>query len=516
MSGVQLFLDRAAGSYPERIAIVHGDAQTSYRALQTASFQLAHKLGSLGLARGARIATWMPNHTASFVCMFAISRTPHVWMPINHRAALREAVELLVDFGASWLFVHSVFAPHLAAIRAAVPGLQGIVCVDRALEDVPQMDAWMQDAPATEPTLLVQPLDTAVLRTTGGSTGRPKGVQRTHLCQSLQVMDYLAALPYDTPPRNLVLAPLSHAAGSAAMPIFELGGTHHILDSTAPDDILQTIARQRITTVFMPPTLIYALLAAPGIRDADLSSLRYLIYGTAPMSRSKLLEAWEVFGPVFTQIYGMTEASSTISIMTPREHADALRDHPERLASCGRGSANYRLKIAAKDGTPLPPGEIGEVACMSSEIMSGYFNNEAATRETVRDGWLYTGDVGFADAQGYVHIVDRIKDIIISGGFNVYPGEVEQAVFSHPAVQDCAVVGAPDERWGEAVTAVVELKPGAALQAAELIAHCKSLLGSVKCPKHVHVWADLPRSPVGKVLRKDVRAAFWKDAARAI
>ncbi|MFJ5483643.1 AMP-binding protein [Pectobacterium actinidiae] len=516
MSGIQLFLDRSADSFPSRIAISYGDLDVSYGELQRDSFRLANKIAGLGLVDGARVATWMPNHPASFLCMFAINRTTSVWMPLNHRSSLHEALELLVDFDASWLFIHSEFAAHVDAIRTRAPSLLGIVCVDRELDGAPFLDEWVSDAPPNEPRVLVRPMDTAVLRTTGGSTGKPKGVQRSNLCQSLQVMDYLAALPYDEPPRNLVLAPLSHAAGSAAIPIFEKAGTQVILNSTSPQDILQSIQTHRITTVFMPPTLIYALLAFPRLREYDLSSLRYLIYGTAPMSKSKLIEGWDVFGPVFTQIYGMTEASSTISIMTPKEHAAALHKHPERLASCGRGSANYRIKIAAKDGTALPPRQIGEVACLSSEIMTGYYQNEEATRETVRDGWLYTGDVGFVDEEGYLHIVDRIKDIIISGGFNVYPGEVEQVIFSHPAIRDCAVVGAPDDKWGEAVTAVVELKPGASIEPAELIAHCKTLLGSVKCPKTVHVWADLPRSPVGKVLRKSVRAEFWKSASRAI
>lgn len=516
MSGVQLFLDRSADCYPDRVAVEFEGAAMSYRQLQRASIQLANRLLALQLEKGGRVATWMPNHPASFVCMFGINRTNQVWMPLNHRASAHEAIELLSDFEVSWLFVHSDFAAYLEMLRLKVPSLRGIVCVDRACGQIPFLDDWLADASIAEPAVRIEPLDTAVLRTTGGSTGKPKGVQRTNLCQSLQVMDYLVALPYDTPPRNLVLSPLSHAAGSAALPIFEKAGTQFILNSTAPADILRSIEHHRITTVFMPPTLIYTLLASPEIDRYDLSSLRYLIYGTAPMSRQKLVEGWAVFGPVFTQIYGMTEASSTISIMTPAEHARALADHPDRLASCGRGAANYRMKIAGQDGQPLPAREVGEVACFSSEIMTGYFRNDTATREAVRDGWLYTGDVGYMDEEGYVHIVDRIKDIIISGGFNVYPGEVEQVLFTHPSVKDCAVVGAPDEKWGEAVTAVIELKPGASADAAELIAHCKTRLGSVKCPRNVYVWDDLPRSPLGKVLRKNVRAEFWKDASRVI
>ncbi|SAI57553.1 ligase [Bordetella ansorpii] len=514
--GIHGFLDRSAQAWPQRDAVVFEERGITYETLRADSCRIAHQLLALDLEPGARIATYMVNHPAAFACQFGIDRTPHAWLPLNYKSSLDEAVDIMNDFSAQWLFVHSSLDVDVRALRTRVPTLRGVICVDRALEGAPFLDEWIAQASSDDPGVPVGAFGTAVLRTTGGSTGKPKGVMRTHLCQVLQVADYLAALPYDEPPRNLVLTPLSHAAGSSATPVFELGGTHYILNSTAAGDILASIERHRITTVFMPPTMIYNLLVHPGARGVDLSSLKYLIYGSAPMSQQKLREAWELFGPVLTQVYGMTEASSTISIMTPREHAHALAHRPQRLSSCGRGSANYRIRIVRPDGGTAQAGELGEVACASYEVMSGYFANPGATEQAVQHGWLRTGDIGYQDEEGYLYIVDRLKDVIISGGFNVYPGEVEQVVFQHPAVKDCAVVGAPDDKWGEAVTAVIELKPGSALDPDELMVHCRTRLSGVKSPKRVLVWDTLPKSPAGKVLRKDVRAHFWQDLERKI
>jgi acyl-CoA synthetase (AMP-forming)/AMP-acid ligase II len=514
--GVSSFLDRGAVAYPDRAAIVFEGREISYRQLRDQSNKIANRLMETELAAGARVATYMPNDPASFACQFGIDRTPFVWLPLNPKSSSHEVASIMANFQAEWLFIHSDFAGHLDLIRAEVGSLRGIVCVDAQIRDLMALDVWLADASDEEPFTRIEPLDTAVLRTTGGSTGKPKGVQRTNLCQILQTADYLSALPYDAPPRNLILAPLSHAGGSAAMPIFASFGTQYILNSTAPKDILAFIEAHAITTVFMPPTLIYNLLACETIRHYDLSSLKYLIYGTAPMSVQKFREAWEVFGPVLAQIYGMTEASSSISIMTPAEYSDALNNNGERLASCGRGSVNYRLRVTDKSGKEVEPRTVGEVTCASHEVMTGYADDASGTNAAIRDGWLLTGDLGYMDEDGYVYIVDRLKDIIISGGFNVYPGEVEQVVFTHPAVKDCAVVGVPDEKWGEVVTAVVELKHGSVETSADILSFCRERLGGVKSPKALHIWEALPKSPLGKVLRKQVRDHFWSDVSRRI
>jgi acyl-CoA synthetase (AMP-forming)/AMP-acid ligase II len=267
----------------------------------------------------------------------------------------------------------------------------------------------------------------------------------------------------------------------------------------------------------MPPTLIYILLAHPDIGKYDYSSLRNLVYASAPMSVDKLVEAVEVFGPVLTQTYGQAEAAMICTFFSPRDHAEALEGNKRhRLASCGKATPLMRVEVMDDDGRLLPRGERGEIVVRGGLVMKGYYKNPQATAEVSTFGWHHTGDIGVIDEDGFVYIVDRKKDMIISGGFNVFPSEVEQVLWSHPAVQDCAVIGVPDEKWGEAVKAVVELKPDAKAEAAELIALAREKLGGVKAPKSVDFVATLPRSPVGKVLKKDLRATYWAGRERKI
>jgi acyl-CoA synthetase (AMP-forming)/AMP-acid ligase II len=263
--------------------------------------------------------------------------------------------------------------------------------------------------------------------------------------------------------------------------------------------------------------VIYRLLDIPAIRQCDFSSLRYLLYGSAPMSVEKLKQAIDVFGPVLMGGYGQTEAPGTISFLRPEEHfVDGKLAPDERLSSVGRPSPLVRVEIFGDDNLPLTQGETGEICVRGDLVMKGYYNEPDKTAETIVDGWLHTGDVGHLDAEGYLHITDRKKDMIISGGFNVYPSEVEQVIWAHPAVQDCAVIGVPDDQWGEAVKAVVELNAGQTVTAEELIALCKSKLGSVKTPKSIDFVAALPRSTAGKVLKKELRKTYWAGQERKI
>ncbi|MEO8558658.1 MAG: AMP-binding protein, partial [Rhodospirillales bacterium] len=272
-----------------------------------------------------------------------------------------------------------------------------------------------------------------------------------------------------------------------------------------------------VTHIYMPPTLIYMMLAHPQVRNFDYSSLKNLVYASAPMSADKLVEALDVFGPVLTQTYGQAEACMICTFFSPAEHAEALKTNQrQRLTSCGRTTPFMRLEVMDDDGELLPRGERGEVVVRGGLVMKGYYNNPEATAEASKFGWHHTGDVGVIDEDGFVYIVDRKKDMIISGGFNIYPSEIEQVLWSHPAVQDCAVIGVPDEKWGEAVKAVIELKLGQQVAAEELLVLCRQKLGGMKTPKTVEFIDALPRSPVGKVLKKDLRARYWQGQARKI
>ncbi len=311
---------------------------------------------------------------------------------------------------------------------------------------------------------------------------------------------------------------MTHTAGLLSLPCTARGGTVVVVTKPDPALLLSAIAQHRVTELFLPPTVIYRLLDIPDLASkVDFSSLRYLMYGAAPMSVQKLKQAIEIIGPVMMGGYGQTECPASIAYLPPDAHfVDGKIAPDERLSSVGRPNPLVRVEIMDDANGILAPGETGEICVRGDLVMKGYYKAPDKTAETIIDGWLHTGDVGHIDAEGYLHITDRKKDMIISGGFNVYPSEVEQVIWAHPAVQDCAVIGVPDAAWGEAVKAVVELNAGQQVSAEELIALCKQKLGSVKAPKTIDFVASLPRSPVGKVLKKDLRARYWQNTSRKI
>ncbi|HEY4166833.1 MAG TPA: AMP-binding protein, partial [Reyranella sp.] len=412
----------------------------------------------------------------------------------------------------SFLFYHSSFAPYLPRIKEGCPKIRTFLCID-----APEFEAWLAKQGDAAPDLPDAPEDVAILISSGGTTGRPKGVQLTNRVIETMNSIFWATMPVEVPPVHLMVAPMTHAAGVSSFPLLPYGGTNIFMGTSDPGAILAAIEKHKVTHVYMPPTLIYILLAHPDIGKYDYSSLRRLIYAAAPMSVDKLVEAIKVFGPVLTQTYGQAEACMIATVFSREDHVAALESNKRhRLASCGRISPLMRLEIMSDDGRILPRGERGEIVLRGGLIMAGYYKNPQASAEASAHGWHHTGDIGVIDEDGFVYIVDRKKDMIISGGFNVFPSEVEQVLWGHPAVQDCAVIGVPDEKWGEAVKAVVELKPGAAATADELIALAKDKLGGVKAPKSVDFMAALPRSPVGKVLKKDLRATYWAGRERKI
>jgi acyl-CoA synthetase (AMP-forming)/AMP-acid ligase II len=323
---------------------------------------------------------------------------------------------------------------------------------------------------------------------------------------------------FDGPPVNLAVAPVTHAAGVIVFGHFAFAGTTIFMDVPDLDGMLDLIETRTVTTLFLPPTLIYMLLAHPRLADTDTSSLRYLISAAAPIAPEKLIEGVEKLGPVMCQAYGQTEAGFPLTWMSPAEIADAAADESRRgrLLSCGRPTLIATIEAMAEGGRILPPGETGEIVVRGPTVMSGYLNDPDATAEVQAHGWHHTGDIGYRDVDGYLYITDRKRDMIVSGGFNIFPFEIESVILAHPAVQDCAVIGVPDPKWGEAVKACVQLKPGAGMSEDELIASCKAAIGSMKAPKSVDFIDELPRSPVGKVLKRELRAPYWSGRDRLV
>jgi fatty-acyl-CoA synthase len=374
----------------------------------------------------------------------------------------------------------------------------------RTVVPLAELPAWLAEGgPAYDAT---PPDDTVMIVGTGGTTGRPKGVQLTDRNLETMTAIVLMSYPFTGRPVYLAMAPLTHAAGVLCFPVMALGGRIVVMPAPDAGAFVANVARHRVTHTFLPPTVIYHLLGHDDLPSTDLSSLQCFWYGAAPMSPTRLAEALDAIGPVMAQLFGQSEAPMMISTLSPAEHfrPDGTIAH-ERLASAGRPAPLVTVAIMDDRGELLPAGERGEIVVRSSLVMRGYYRNPEATAEASRFGWHHTGDIGYLDAEGYLFIVDRAKDMIITGGFNVYSAEVEQALMAHPDVRDCGVVGVPDEKWGERVVAVVQLHPDAIAEPAELISSVKARIGSVKAPKEVLVWPDLPRSTVGKVLKTRIK-----------
>jgi acyl-CoA synthetase (AMP-forming)/AMP-acid ligase II len=511
------FFDRGAALWPDRACFHDGQTATTYRAVSETSHRIAAGLRAAGIKTGAKVAVYSPNSARAFECILGILRAGAVWVPLNARNSIETNLYILQDSDCEWLFCHSDFREHAERIRSEAPEISGLVGIGEASAWDTPFDAWVAPHTASCARIEREPDDVAVIISTGGTTGYPKGVMLTHLNFETMIANFAAAMPFDKPPVHLVAAPITHAAGVMCFWTLAYGATHVIMKRVDLDPLLENIERFGVTILFLPPTAIYMLLAHPRVREIDYSSLEYFVYGAAPTSVDKLREAREVFGPVMAQLFGQAEAPMMCTFLPPREHPfDGSADAQKRLASCGRQTLLTPVEIMDEQGNLLGPGENGEIVVQGNLVMKGYYKHPELTAEVSRFGWHHTGDIGYKDEDGYVYIVDRAKDMIISGGMNVYPGEVERVIWAHPGVQDCAVIGVPDEKWGEAVKAVIEPKPGCTIDPAEIVALCKEKLGSVMAPKTVEVWDALPRSPVGKVLKKEIRKRFWEGRERII
>jgi len=508
-------LDRGCLLNPNGVAFTDGARSLTYVETRRAADRIAHRLRALGLDSRSVVAVCSPNHLLTFVAVLGILRAGCLWLPINARNGRDEIAHALVSHEARFAFYHSSLSQLLGDLLPQVDGLAGTAVIDGDGDDT--LSRWIAEGDDSPLDLDQDPDDVVAIRSTGGTTGPSKGVMITSRNYATLFASFLSCAAMPASPVHLAAAPLSHAAGTLCFLTLAYGGVNVVLPKAVPEDILASIERHRVTHLFLPPTLIYMLLSSPQIRSHDYGSLRCLVYAGAPMSVDRLQEALAVFGPVFVQGFGQAEAPFFCTCLSAAEHlVDPTSEAVKRLASCGRATPFSRVAIMDDGGRLLADGEVGEVVVRGDIVMKGYYRNPEATAEVSRFGWHHTGDIGYRDEEGYFYIVDRKRDLIISGGFNIAPAEIERVLWSHPAVQDCVVIGVPDERWGEAIKAVVELKPGATVSEAELQAICSERLGSMKKPRTVEFWPELPRSPVGKVLKREIRARFWSSSNRAI
>ncbi|UYV38690.1 AMP-binding protein [Rhodobacteraceae bacterium D3-12] len=504
-------------AFPDRACFVMGEQSWSYRETGSLIQRVANRLATEDLGEGAQGAVLSPNDAIAFTCVFGILKAGMSWVPLNAKNTADNNRYLCDAFDARIVFYHSSMSEMIKEIRPALPKVENFICLDRQIAGGPSLESWLGDITDVVANTKQDPEGMCMILPTGGTTGMPKGAMLSRKSLSVFNRTMLELCPHDEPPVYLAAAPLTHAAGLIAFPIMAKGGTTVITASPDPLNLMELVDKHQVTDLFLPPTVIYMMLAHPRVREFDYSSLRYFIYGAAPMSVTKLKEALEVFGPVMTQFFGQSEAPCTCCHLSPAEHLLNGTPAPDSvLSSCGRATPYVELAVLDENGDPMPDGERGELAVRSDLVMMGYYKNPEATAEASVRGWHLTGDIAVKDTEGYFHLVDRKKDMIITGGFNVFSTEVEQAVLSHEAVQDCAVIGVPDDKWGEAVKAIVQLRAGTAATESDLVKHAKSLLGSVKTPKTIEIWEDLPRSTVGKVLKRDIRNKFWAGRGRGI
>jgi acyl-CoA synthetase (AMP-forming)/AMP-acid ligase II len=510
------YFDRGVSRNPSRPCLVVAGTSRTYREVQDRSHRIANALISLGFAVAEKAAVVSPNCLTAFECVLGILRAEGVWVKVNFRNSAVENASVLDQLDTTVLFFHSSLAEQVTEFRRLCPKIHTYVCVDGVIEASYPLEDWIVDMQGNAPERGTGSDSLVSLTSTGGTTGRPKGVMASNLTWQTFIGNFHTCFPLRGPQVHLVVAPMAHAAGSFALIMTAAGATNVILPRFDAEAVMSAISQYRVTTLFLPPTAIYSMLAHPRVREFDYSSLQYFFYTAAPMSVAKLREAVSIFGPVMATMFGQVEAPATCTFMPPWELVEDGVINEKRLPSCGRQSLHTRVEIMNDAGQLLPRGQRGEIVVRGNLVMRGYYGNSQATAEASQFGWHHTGDVGYMDDDGYLFIVDRKKDMIISGGFNIYSAEVEQVLASHPAVQECAVIGIPDEKWGEAVSAVVQLKVGQSVSETELIEFAKERLGSIKAPKRVEFWAALPRSIAGKVLKAEIREKYWKHTDRRI
>jgi long-chain acyl-CoA synthetase len=440
--------------------------------------------------------------------------------PLHTRLAARELAHILNDSGALAIIVDDSFVPVLQAMAGELRSVKTLIYAGdgEAPEGFVDYERLLQTSSFEAPSVQVHENDLAGIFYTGGTAGIPRGVMLTHRNLTTNAYHMLAAGTYLHDDICLHTAPMFHLANGTAMySITWLGGTHTFVKSFEPKAVMEAIQRERVSVTVMVPLMISTLINHADFARYDLSSLRRLSYGGSPIPMDLLRKAMRMLGCMFSQSYGMTEASPLVSMLRPEDHVlEGTPDQLRRLASCGREIIGVQVRIWNEADEEVALGEVGEIVVRGPNVMHGYWNFPDETARVMRKGWYLTGDMGYFDKDGFIFLVDRRKDVIVSGGEKVYSTEVENAAYSHPAVLEAAVIGVPDARWGEAVKAVVVLRPGLTLSAQELIEHCRQRIAGFKLPKSVDFVAELPKSGVGKIMKRELRERYWAGQGRRI
>ena len=513
-------LTSSAASHPQSPAIVHGSLTMDYEQFNARVNRLSNALRRLGARPGDNVAILMVNCPQMLEAMFAVFKAGCGAVPINFRLHPSEFAFIIDNSEASVLITTDDFDQPIRQVRGDLPRVRHVITTGPAAGDVQNYDDVLDGESEQFVDVEVAPDDMAWLFYTSGTTGVPKGAMLSHRNLLGMTDRFYADIFPNFGDHEVVLhaAPLSHGSGFYGVPNVGRAAAHVFPESTSFDPawVLETIESQRVTNLFAAPAMIKRLVDCPAVDDTDVSSLKAFVWGGAPMMVEDLQQAMARF-PGMVQIYGLGETPMTITSLSQRDHVlDGNATQTKRLASAGTRRTDVEVAIVDGDDNFLPVGETGEVVTRSDVMTQGYWRYAEATTTTLRNGWLHTGDLGYFDSDGYLFLMDRSKDMIISGGENIYPREIEEVLARHPAVREVAVIGVPDEQWGEAIKAVVSLVAGLNATEEELVAYCKSNIASYKKPKSVDFVAEIPKNNYGKIMKRKLREPYWRDHERGI
>ena len=504
-----------AENRPNDVAFWYKGEDTSFALLDQRANQVAQGLLSYGVGADQRVGYLAKNTAVYYEMMFGAAKVRAVMNGVNTRLAAPEVQFILSDAQVRVLFVGPDWFDMIDDIKEDCPHLEHIITVEGEHADWPNYTTWRDSQSADAPDLMTEGQDDVIQLYTSGTTGLPKGVMLTNdnYKDYMLQASMLEWASYDAGDNVMNAMPLFHVAGvNVGILAAAQGARTVVLPEINPAEILDLIEQQQIHHAFWVPAVILMLSQMPDFKDRDYSSLKQIFYGASPITEDLLRLAVEVMGARFTQLYGLTETVGAATYLPPEAH------NPEwgKLRSCGVPWPQAIIRCVDEAGQPVPTGEVGEIVIKSGFIMKGYWNRPEATEDAIRDGFFYTGDAGYFDEDGFLFIHDRVKDMIVSGGENVYPAEVENAIFGHPDVADVVVIGIPDEKWGESVLAIIVPKEGKNPSEESIIAWSKEKIAGYKCPKSIAYLDALPRNPSGKILRKDLREPYWKDQDRRV
>lgn len=513
--------DRCVTFYRNNCAIKFGNVSYTYADMQDKAYRIADALTKLDFRKGDRISFLMANCPEYIFTEYALAKCGIVRVPLAVLLSNNDHIYMMNRAECKALIYHEKMAGRVKEMIPYLETVRTFICIADDPSKVPDGHIRMQDLiesyPAKTPDIEIKPGDLCGIYFTGGTTGLPKGVMLSHRAWVGTFITELLEFRIGYNEVFCFATPLTHAGGCLMIPILIRGGICLIMDHFDPKEFLELTQKEKITSAFLVPTMLYVLMDHPDIEKYDTSSWRNIIYGASAIAPERLKQAITRFGPIFTQLYGQTEAPMAICCLPKEGHVITDPERERRIfSSCGRPTFPCQIRIVDDKLNDVPPGEAGEIIVKHINMMDGYLKDPAITAETIRDDWLHTGDMGKFDEEGYLYIVDRCKDMIISGGFNIYPREIEDVLYEHPAVKTSAVIGVPHEKWGEEVKAIVVLYEGKNATEEELIKFVKERKGSLVTPKTVEFWKEIPVTNLGKIDKKAIRANYWKGKERLV